>query len=38
MLALHLSPGFEPTDATPIPHKTFIFNGGEPHIELDLSS
>lgn len=37
MLTLHLSPGFTPTDATPIPHKAFIFNGGEPHIKLEMS-
>ncbi|RYF50195.1 MAG: ribose-phosphate pyrophosphokinase, partial [Cytophagaceae bacterium] len=36
MLALHLSPGFAPTDATPIAFTAFIFSGGEPHIKLDL--
>lgn len=38
MLALHLSPGFEPIDARAIPHKAFVFNGGEPHIKLKISS
>lgn len=37
MLALHLSPGFTPTAAKPIPFQTFTFSGGEPHIKLDLS-
>ncbi|MBO0948562.1 ribose-phosphate diphosphokinase [Fibrella forsythiae] len=36
MLALHLSPGFSPTDATPIAFTAFTFSGGEPHIKLDL--
>lgn len=38
MLTLHLSPGFAPTDGTPIEFTSFIFNGGEPHIKLDLAS
>ncbi|MEZ0541994.1 ribose-phosphate diphosphokinase [Fibrella arboris] len=36
MLALHLSPGFSPTDAEPIAFSAFAFSGGEPHIKLDL--
>ncbi|MEZ0483319.1 ribose-phosphate diphosphokinase [Fibrella aquatica] len=36
MLALHLSPGFTPTDATPIVFSAFTFSGGEPHIKLNL--
>ncbi len=36
MKALHLSPGFAPTDATAIPFETFVFKGGEPHIKLQL--
>jgi ribose-phosphate pyrophosphokinase len=37
MKALHLSPGFAPTDAEPMPYKAFVFNGGEPHIKLEIS-
>lgn len=38
MLALHLSPGFAPTDATSIEFSSFIFSGGEPHVKLSLAA
>lgn len=37
MIALHLSPGFSPGPYKAIDYESFIFNGGEPHIELKLT-
>ena len=36
MIALHLSPGFQPGPYPSVPFDAFVFNGGEPHIKLHL--
>lgn len=36
MVALNLSPNFQPVAATSLAFDSFIFNGGEPHIKLHL--
>lgn len=36
MKALHLSAGFEPVAYEAIPHESFVFHGGEPHIKLNV--
>lgn len=35
MKALHLTPGFAPVDLPEIQYKTFLFSGGEVHIQLN---